>query len=474
MGKIVGKEKLLLAVILILGLGLRLWGINQSFWLDEASQAQLSSLSVSQIWSQRGADFHPPLFYLLAHYWLGIGRSEVWLRLLPISFGLLAVWLMYQLTPQVIGEKKVKLWSWEVNSGQISAFLLAINPFHIYYSQEFRMYSLLALLGLWCMYLFVKSSKWLWLSLTLLLYTHYAGALLFPTMLIYIIFFESKKLKYLILHFAISFLLYLPWLPQFVAQLHSGVNIDVYLPGWRSLLAVGPIKAIPLIIFKLVAGRIDFVSRAVYVVYLSYTLALVGLSIALARTKRILLLLWLFIPQVLAILVSFVIPITQPFRLIFVLPALILILTQGVLRLPRLMLLFIIYISVTGVVMYATRPRLQREQWRQASSYLLTQASPSSTVVVKFSDRFAPLGWYAPNLQVIGAVPSYPAKSSEVTAILAERLKGKDIVYVLDYLAGLSDPYSVVDKSVTDLGYRLVDTTNFEGVGFIHRYLRAI
>ena len=45
-----GKEKFFLILILVLGLVLRLMKLDQSFWLDEASQAQMSSLPVQQIW----------------------------------------------------------------------------------------------------------------------------------------------------------------------------------------------------------------------------------------------------------------------------------------------------------------------------------------------------------------------------------------------------------------------------------------
>src|SRR3989344_8831102 len=94
------KDKIIIILILLLGLGLRLINLNQSFWLDEASQAQLSSLSLSQIWFSRPADFHPPLFYFLAHFWLQIGRSETWLRLLPVLFGVLTIYVIY-----ILGKK---------------------------------------------------------------------------------------------------------------------------------------------------------------------------------------------------------------------------------------------------------------------------------------------------------------------------------------------------------------------------------
>ena len=74
-------------LIVILGLILRLIAIDQSFWLDEATQAILSSKTVGFILFNRTADFHPPLFYLLSHIWININTSDIWLRLLPLTFG---------------------------------------------------------------------------------------------------------------------------------------------------------------------------------------------------------------------------------------------------------------------------------------------------------------------------------------------------------------------------------------------------
>ncbi len=459
-----GKEKLIFAAILILAIVLRLWGIDQRFW------------------SGRPGDFHPPLFYLLAHFWLQLGRSEVWLRLLPIGFGVLAVWMMYDLAETILPGKEIKIVNWKslgpardgelvepLKIGHVASFLLAVNPFHIYYSQEFRMYSLLALLGILTMYLFIKSSRWLWASLALMLYTHYASVLLFPAVVVYVWVWDRSRLGYVFRQILLAAVAYLPWWPQFLRQLNSGVNIDQYFPGWRDLLAVGPVRAVPLVLFKLVAGRIDFLSRVVYAVYLAYVLAIVGISSVVAKVKRALLLSWLLLPILVSIGVSFVIPLTQPFRLIFILPALILLLTQGVMRFPRAGLLLLVYIGVTGIVMYSTRPRLQREQWRQAVDYLESQ--PASVLVVKFSDRFAPLAWYAPDLPVVGAVPSYPAKAAEVDERLGQ-LKVASTVYLFDYLGELTDPYRTVDKSLEERGWEYQDTFNFEGVGFIHQYSR--
>ncbi|MEK9200633.1 MAG: glycosyltransferase family 39 protein [Patescibacteria group bacterium] len=235
--------------------------MDQSFWLDEASQAQMSSMSLSQIWSDRSADFHPPLFYVLAHFWLQLGRSDVWLRLLPISFGVINIYVIYIFANKLLPKK---------NSGLLASLFLAIAPFHIYYSQEFRSYSLLCLLGTLSMY-FLFKKKYLSLAIvnSLLFYSHYSSVFLILTQILLVTKLDYKKY---IIHNTLYLILILPWLPQFVSQLGSGVNIDTYLPGWRSVLSTAPLKTLPVTLFKIVAGRISFLSRYLYGLYIVFVL----------------------------------------------------------------------------------------------------------------------------------------------------------------------------------------------------------
>lgn len=424
------KEKYIIIIILILGLTLRLVNLNQSLWLDEAAQAQMSSTSVSQIWFGRSGDFHPPLFYLLSHYWMQFSRSEIWLRLLPVSFGVVSVLLVYLINKKI---------------GLLATFFLAINPYHIYYSQEFRGYSLLAMLGLLSM-LFLKHKRYIFMAITnaLILYTHYSG--------IFLILAQFLINPASIIYFLISIILYIPWVPRFVEQLQGGVNIDSYLPGWRNVLTLSPVKAIPEIIFKFMSGRINLFPKWIYAIYILFVLGVTGLAVFLNRIERKLLWIWLGIPILASFILSFWIPQTQPFRLLFCLPALILIMAGAAVRFPKTFITLMVYISIVGNVLYFTRPRLQREQWRQAIDFLRVQ---NSTVVVKFFDKFAPFYWYAPDLKVV--------TSDKVASDMKE-------FWYMEYLTGLTDPAKLTQKKLEVGGWKITETKNFEGVGLIYKY----
>src|SRR3989338_7517756 len=121
-------------VILVLGTILRLISLNQSLWLDEAINVMAAnSYSFFEMITQYAiADFHPPGWFIILWLWGKLfGYSEIAVRLPSVIFGVLTIYSVY-----LIGKKIVSQ-----NLGLIAALLFAINPLHIYYSQEARIYA---------------------------------------------------------------------------------------------------------------------------------------------------------------------------------------------------------------------------------------------------------------------------------------------------------------------------------------------
>jgi len=453
------KHHYILILIILLGLGLRLILINQSFWLDEAAQLDMSQQPVSAIWSGRDADFHPPLFYLLTHYWLNTGlRSEWVLRLLPIIFGVWSIFAIYLLATKLFSSR----------AGLISALILAINPFHIYYSQEMRSYSLICLFAIFS-YLFLIRRQWLRLSLVnvLLIYTHYSTFFVPVSQIVFLAFYDRQHFSRYLQSVLITMVLYLPWIPRLLSQLSAGINIDQYLPGWRQLLTLPTFKSLPFILFKFTAGKIDIYPRYVYYLYGGFVLAVVTTGFIWSKKMVPLLSTWLFVPIFGSMALSLFIPQTQPFRLIFTLPALCIYLSLAVLNRPKTFLTLLIYISIVGNFMYFTRPRLQREQWRQAVAYL--NQTPSSPVIVKFSDSFAPMKWYGLKNPIIPSVLHFPAQPNQISSALTD-IPGQ--VFVVEYLGTLTDPRRLVERTVFTSGLRETSGVDFPGVGIIREYKR--
>lgn len=130
---------MLLAVLVASMLYLSTLG-RKSLWLDENATLRISSMRVTDILFNRptSVDPHPPLYYLLMHYWAQISLDAFILRLPSAIAGIAAIPLLY---------RTVRMWSdrW---SGVASAWLLVIAPLHIWYSQEVRMYALVCTLSL--------------------------------------------------------------------------------------------------------------------------------------------------------------------------------------------------------------------------------------------------------------------------------------------------------------------------------------
>jgi len=129
------QQRLYLFVILFCGTILRLVRLgSQSFSYDEVYSTCLSDKSLDVVATRFSQT--PALYHILLHFWLNLGRSDAMVRLLSALFGVVTLWVIY-----LLGKK-----FFDSQCGLISALLLAISPFHIWYSQDARMYGLFILL----------------------------------------------------------------------------------------------------------------------------------------------------------------------------------------------------------------------------------------------------------------------------------------------------------------------------------------
>lgn len=127
--------------VMLLAAFARLWGLGtQSLWMDEAFSYLFGTLPLGMAWEAMIVDaVHPPLYYLLLRPWLAlVGESELVLRFPSAVVGVLTVAILYR-AEQCWLDRGTAGWA---------PLLLALNPFHIWYSQEARMYALLGLLSL--------------------------------------------------------------------------------------------------------------------------------------------------------------------------------------------------------------------------------------------------------------------------------------------------------------------------------------
>ncbi|PKN93704.1 MAG: hypothetical protein CVU44_07770 [Chloroflexi bacterium HGW-Chloroflexi-6] len=108
---------------------------NKGMWLDETFSVWLASHTLGDLlqWTIK-IDPHPPLYYLLLHYWIAyFGDTPYYVRLLSALFGAGTIPIIYLIGKRISGDVV----------GWAAAVFLALSPFNIYFAQETRMYTLL-------------------------------------------------------------------------------------------------------------------------------------------------------------------------------------------------------------------------------------------------------------------------------------------------------------------------------------------
>lgn len=469
-----GKPAYQLIFILILALFLRLVNLNQSFWLDEGAQMVMSSQSLAFQWFGRSADFHPPLFYLLIHFWMKFGSVEWFLRFPSIIFGLGTVYLGYLFGKKLFGEK----------IGFLTGLFLAIAPFHIYYSQEARMYSLLAFLVTASMY-FLWNKNWFGYLVTMvaMFYTHYASFAVIFTQFLWLMVWQRESLKSWLVSFLAAILFFLPWLPHFLKQLNAGGNLIEILPAWKNLATLSPLKSIPLLFFKFSLGRVNFENKVLYFLIILIIFLFIGFLFWLVsrkiNTEKIFVLNWFLTPILAIWLISFITPMFQPFRLLFTIIPFYMLLAVGIREIKdrfdqKLAVVLVFLISLGGLGMYYFNPKFQREDWRRAVQLIESQNSGNSVALFEFSAPFAPYQWYSQGkITSFGALPGLKATPEIVEQEMEKATSGKDQIFLFQYLQELTDPQKQVEKWLISRNYQQSKVYDFSGVGFVYNYSKT-
>ncbi len=451
-------------LILLLAFVLRLVNLNQSFWLDEAAQVIESARPASAQFSII-SDFHPPLFHAVLHFWMAAGNSEVWIRLLPVLFGVATVYLIYKLGCCLGKERE----------GQLAALFLAISPYHLWYSQEARPYMLFVFFSLFSTLMLLRK-KWLMylLMTTLLMYSLYFAPFVIVGQFCYLVFFEKKSLRQFLKCLLTVILLFLPWLPEFLKQLEQGTN-GVFR-GWTDIVSVNPWKAIPLTFAKFIFGKgtIDNIFFYALVIAPVFLIFLYSLAKIQKEKKGKVLTVFFFIPFVSAILVSFIVPVAAPQRLIFLLPLFCLIIAKGIFRmLPVIKWLAIIAVIATGIAGiadYYTNPYVQREQWRQAVEFVEGSGDSKTLALFVFPAPFAPYLWYGKDIiEAKGIAPAFILHDNDLKN-LQSTVNNKKRIFLFQYLTGLTDPKEKTRAFLSENGFVNRDTKDFPGVGFVYIY----
>jgi mannosyltransferase len=489
------RDRAIFGIIFLSAFLLRLPLLNASFWLDEAAQAMESARPLSQQ-LQITQDFQPPLIHLITHFMLAISHNEWWLRLggalIP---GMITIWATWKIGQHIL---KGKQGEWV---GILAALLLATSSFHIFYSQELRPYSLPAMWAVlsWLCLLYSDQKKsWIFFTLTTLggLYSSYLYPFLLIGQCLYLFVIKAKQWKSWGLSLAVTATCFLPWLPEFLNQLREGQGLRQNLPGWEEVVSFSQAKSLALVGGKFVFGVLDLDLNIIYLGAAGLLFASIVTTTYFFLKKKMyrtwqplfLLFCWLIVPLFTAWLVSFVVPVVQPKRVLFCLPAFYLLLSYlsigvSVEKEKRTLVRNIFSFSTIGLLLlinlfstfsYYTQPKYQREDWRGMYQLIAQKYSPQRSIAVfGFTEAFAPWNWYN--------TTQFPTLATGVLSTDAvddlpnlKKVNDYQFVLVFDYLRDLTDPHHKIEAALNSYGYKEVDRiTPSTPLGIVHVYAKS-
>lgn len=459
----------MIIVILIIGFILRIIIINQSLWLDEAAQVIESARPLREQLKISG-DFQPPLFHLLLHFWMRLGTSEIWMRLLTVSISVISIYLFY-----LIGKKLI-----DKNFALLTSFLLSLNPFAVYYAQELRPYPLTVLVSLVAVWGVVSNSTILVIiGLTLFLYTTYFAPFFILSLVVYFYLWQKKQFKWFLKNTLVSLILFLPWFPSFLKQLQIGSSLTKSLPGWGEAVSTPIIKAVPLIFAKFFLGRITIDNKIIYGFVVGiFIVGFFYLIFKSYKNKSFSFFACLFfLPMLFALIISIFLPVIDPKRLLFISPFFIALIGLGIryssFTAKRIILFFVISASCYGLFSYYTKPRFQREQWKAAVAFVENKGDGSQLVLFSFPEPFAPYLWYEhKTIDSYGITKQFIVNKTDLDE-LTKRIQNRGRVFLFQYLTDLTDPQKKIPLLLEENSFVLTHTYDFPGVGFIYQYDKA-
>lgn len=189
-------------------------------WWDEVFTVAVARMPFPNwlsylFWNDRA---QTPGFFALISLWELLGDNEFMVRYVSVMCGTLSIPLIY-IVGRRIGGPKV---------GILSAALLAFSPFHLWYSQEARVYAVEALYGLLSIYLFLRVfEKPCWREALVLavancigLYFHYLFVLVILGQLTFLVLMHAqspRSLRYGVAANALAGIGFFPWLAAAMA-----------------------------------------------------------------------------------------------------------------------------------------------------------------------------------------------------------------------------------------------------------------
>src|SRR3989344_2454590 len=333
---------------------IRLIGLNQSFWLDEAVTANVVKYNTlfGIIKNFSPHDFHPPFYYLFLKIWsLFFGYSEIALRFPSLLFSLSTGYTVYKIGV-LIKNKRFAYWS---------VLFFLFNPLIVYYSQEARMY-MMATFFIMISFYFLLKNKWFFFTFfsVLSLYTFY-GSLFFILTSVYYVLYKKQYKNFLYFIFYLLFFIFLIS-PLLYYQWMNARKQLMIVSNWSSVLGTVSFKNLFLIPLKFSFGRISFYPKPLYYMIAGMwtTIVLSFVCIGGLRNKK--LFYFFTVPLIFGLIFSFFTPLLSYFRFLYLIPFMSILVVYGAAKKWQRSILFSGFSILTFIYLFSQG--FHREDWK--------------------------------------------------------------------------------------------------------------
>jgi hypothetical protein len=414
-----------MAWIIIIGLLLRLVYLGtKSLWLDEIWSVGTVQLS----WHGFGytllkQDPNMSAYHALLRYWVLLGNSEWTMRMLSVLFGTATIPLVYALGCKLSSRF----------TGLCASLLLALNTFGVEWSQEIRSYSMVAFLVTASSLLFLdgleNSRTRVWLLYiavsTLAAYCHlFAGLVILAQALALIVSPQAVTARWrALMSMAAIGMLSLPLLYLFYLRVR-----DPFIPmNW--IPPLGPHDVVD--VFHRLSGHAEIPGQkggrlllvatcSVCVLFAWNAWIMQGRKSRMgSRWQATFVLLWLFTPVLVLVALSLRSPILLPRYILISLPALMLVVAEGIRTVPRASwrwAVVVAFCALNGVELWHYyRFRAHETSWRDATASVLKESHAGDGAIFCAGPGRLLFRYYAEQMGQIDRTPEsvYPEVRNE-------------------------------------------------------------
>jgi mannosyltransferase len=510
----------LLLFLVLLAFSLYVFRLDyQSLWYDEGFSVYLARMNLGEITARTANDIHPPLYYYLLHFWIRLaGDAEFSLRFLSAIFGVLTVPLIWAAGKRLLGE----------TTGVLTAGLVALSPLFLWYSQEARMYTLVTFLCLLSTYLLLRvmhgsgHPRALWagyvVTNVLAVYTHFYAFFVVAFQLFFYLSWWiasgrgrlSQRWPRLVAGLvcqAAVVVAYLPW-AGFVLRRY-GADVSY----WQGTLRIGEVVRKTLISFSTGQSVLERFAQPIAVGYLFVLLGGIGLLVAGALRDRgagataprsgtpflkrwpwvtlLGLVLYLGLPCLLLVIVSYQRAKFHPRYLVLSSPAFFLLIGGGLAALLKVAhrakgyrrslalvvgCLVVVYLGLTsGYALYNAYFDIDflKDDFRSAASFIEEHKGQNEEVILTSGHMFPVFTYYYKG-DDWHPIPEEPTLSAEhvlgyeVADELNRILAGKDGVWVLLWQDEVVDPVGFLTMMLGEQGRLVPYRGGFWGLRLLH------